>query len=103
VPGHPSYFRLAAAAAVAVPMVVWGWGINGGDGPVRPVQVNGLTGVISVLGRDRFALALLDDGTIWGWGYNGAGQLGDGTRTDRLTPVQVNGLTGVTVIAVGSE
>ena len=66
----------APAAAAAVPTVVWGWGINGGDGPVRPMQVNGLTGVTSVSGGDRFALAMLNDGTIWGWGYNGAGQLG---------------------------
>src|SRR5438105_3675236 len=93
----------APAAAAAVPTVVWGWGINGGDGPVRPMQVNGLTGVTSVSGGDRFALAMLNDGTIWGWGYNGAGQLGDGTRTDRPTPVQVSGLSGVTAVAAGSD
>ncbi|MCW2939366.1 MAG: repeat domain protein [Actinomycetia bacterium] len=41
------------------------------------------------------------DGTAVAWGYNGAGELGDGTTTDRATPVLVSGLTGVTQISAG--
>jgi len=39
---------------------------------------------------------------VWSWGYNNDGELGDGTKTQRLGPVQVNGLSGVTKIAAGS-
>ena len=30
-----------------------------------------------------------DDGTLWCWGLNHAGQLGDGTTTNRSSPVQI--------------
>lgn len=41
------------------------------------------------------------DGTAWAWGSNLAGQLGDGTKTDRSSPVQVSGITGVSGLAAG--
>lgn len=40
--------------------------------------------------------ALLSQSRIRAWGRNDSGQLGDGTRTDRLTPVQVKGPVNVT-------
>jgi hypothetical protein len=36
-------------------------------------------------------IALRRDGTLWAWGRNAAGQLGDGTSTNRVSPVQVLG------------
>jgi alpha-tubulin suppressor-like RCC1 family protein/fibronectin type 3 domain-containing protein len=86
---------------------VWAWGSNSigelGDGTTTqrttPVQVSGLTGVVSVVsGRDR-AYALQNDGTVWAWGRNYYGELGDGTTIRRTSPVQVSGLGGVVAVA----
>jgi alpha-tubulin suppressor-like RCC1 family protein len=38
---------------------------------------------------------LKNDGTVWCWGDNFAGQLGDGTKTEKNKPVMVKGLKGV--------
>jgi alpha-tubulin suppressor-like RCC1 family protein len=43
--------------------------------------------------------ALLSDATVKCWGANQSGQLGDGTRTGRLTAVAVRGLAGVTGVS----
>ena len=48
-----------------------------------------------------YSLALKNDGTVWAWGDNEAGQLGDGTTTQRNAAVQVSGLAGVSAIAAG--
>jgi hypothetical protein len=45
--------------------------------------------------------ALTDEGTPYCWGWNGAGQLGDGTRTDRYTPTRVNGGLALTSLSLG--
>jgi alpha-tubulin suppressor-like RCC1 family protein len=50
---------------------------------------------------DAHSCAGKDDSTVWCWGGNSAGELGDGTTTDRLSPVEatevpdfVSGATG---------
>ena len=89
---------------------VWAWGNNYsgqlGDGTntnrSTPVQVSGLTGVVTAIAAGySHTVALKGDSKVWAWGRNYNGQLGDGTPTDRSTPVQVSGLTGVTDIAAG--
>lgn len=92
---------------------VWAWGVNRGrlglgDGTTSqqniPVQVLGLNGVgflnnvKSLSGGNTATYALKNDGTVWSWGSNTAGQLGDGTSTDRTTPVQVVGPGGVSIL-----
>lgn len=97
------------AVALRSDGTVWAWGTNNygqlGDGTLTlrnsPVQVSGLTGVVSVSCGVSFSLALKSDGTVWAWGQNNAGQLGDGTLVNRKSPVQVSGLTGVVSIAGG--
>lgn len=60
-----------------------------------------LGNVRSVASGGSHSLALLQDGSVWAWGSNGAGQLGDGTNTQRETPVQVASLTNVHRVAAG--
>jgi len=50
----------------------------------------------------NFSLALKSDGTVWSWGYNAVGQLGDGTKSNRITPVKVIGISDVVHIAGGN-
>lgn len=81
---------------------VWSWGSNmdgelGDGGPIgwyhsAPVQVIGMTGVVSLVGGLSHSLALKADGTVWSWGVNNYGQLGDGTTTNRPTAVKVPSL-----------
>lgn len=69
-----------------------GNGTATGRTPVStPVAVSMPTGVIftDVSGGRGHSLALGASGDAYGWGQNSVGQLGDGTRTDRLTPVAV--------------
>lgn len=88
---------------------VWAWGYNGygqlGDGTNtdsnHPVQVHGLTNLISISGGKHHSVALASDGTAWAWGWNIAGQLGNGTPNDSNVPVHVSSLTRVSAIAGG--
>jgi alpha-tubulin suppressor-like RCC1 family protein len=100
---------------------VWSWGSNGngqlGLGTTTtvnvPTQVPTLAAVVAVaaFGWDYSSqsFAVKADGTVWAWGYNNAGQLGDGTNTQRTSPVQVSAplpplqMTGVVAVAAGRE
>jgi alpha-tubulin suppressor-like RCC1 family protein len=113
---------------------VWAWGANGGSlgngfygtgcetipvGPgcraVTPIQVPGLTDVVSIASTRNAAFAVKSDGTVWAWGSNAHGELGIGTvggsacydnpeaeNCVALSPVQIPGLTDVTKVASGS-
>jgi len=88
---------------------VWAWGSNAdgqlGNGSATnsdvPVQVDGLTNVISVAAGGNQSFALVAGGTVWGWGYNADGELGNGSTTNSDVPVEVSGLSGVVAIAAG--
>jgi len=89
------------------------WGLNEhgelGDGTTTdrftPVQVKGLTGVITqVAAGEGFSLALRSDGTVWAWGQNDHGQLGRGIITSEgVTPARVAVLNRVTKISAGRK
>lgn len=91
---------------------VWAWGDNNfgelGDGTrggarTSPYQIPGLTDVVAVAAGGWHSLALKSDGTVWAWGWNFAGQLGDGTKTDRYSPIRVPGVSGIVSIATGYD
>jgi alpha-tubulin suppressor-like RCC1 family protein len=61
--------------------------------------------VVDVTFGRHHGCALEHDGTVWCSGANGNGQLGDGTKVDRVTPVQAvdasGPITDATAIAAG--
>lgn len=62
-----------------------GFVLGAGQGPsVPPTRVLGGARVVAV--GDNFSCALLIDGSVECWGANDAGQLGDGTKSDRGAP-----------------
>lgn len=86
----------------------WGAGpVGDGTRNLRttPVAVTGLgSGVQAITAGDWHVCALLDNGGVKCWGRNNSGQLGDGSRLDRLAPVDVVGLrSGVVQIEAGPE
>jgi uncharacterized repeat protein (TIGR02543 family) len=93
---------------------VWAWGLNRynqlGDGTTTnrfyPVQVSGLTNIISLGSRAYHSLAIKSDGTVWAWGTNRCGELGDGvadSNYDNFVPNQVTGVRDPIMVTAGYE
>jgi alpha-tubulin suppressor-like RCC1 family protein len=59
------------------------------------VEVSGINPVAMpeamrrIAGGYAYTLAIKTDGSLWAWGSNSSGQLGDGTKTNRLRPISV--------------
>ncbi|MBP9603282.1 MAG: hypothetical protein KBE53_04300, partial [Chromatiaceae bacterium] len=66
---------------------------------VAAVTATSNTGIARIAAGGGHSLALKLDGSLLAWGYNTYGQIGDGTRTNRLSPVQV--LSNVITMAGG--
>ncbi|WP_030276743.1 RCC1 domain-containing protein [Streptomyces sp. NRRL B-24484] len=107
VPGVEGVVDVSAAggAVVAVKadgkVCAWGSNVHGllgvepaGGQSARPVQVDGLKGVVQVAGGSDVAYALDRDGVVWAWGRGVSGALGDGDTSDHISakPTRVTGL-----------
>lgn len=105
----------ALSAAVKSDGTVWVWGnvsdgligsdTSGGQFRYEPVQVPGLSGIVSALAATNgYSLYATDSsGQIWAWGYDsGNGNLGIGPTTlqQRGQPLPVAGATGIVQLAV---
>ncbi len=81
------------------------WGANGQNDTPSPVDITGVTQLVS----DELGsyCALLNSGAVDCWGQNDFGELGNGSNTTSDTPVAVNGvggtgtLTGIQSLAGG--
>jgi hypothetical protein len=101
--GNSSSFALRSDGT----LFAWGNNHEGelGDGTttnrLSPVPVPGLTGVTGVSSGLFSTLAIAGPNhNVWGWGDNSAGQVGDGSKTARLSPVQT-GLFNATTVNAG--
>ncbi|WP_052295857.1 fimbrillin family protein [Parasphaerochaeta coccoides] len=103
---------------------LWATGYNNfgqlGDGTMAnkntPVRVKDttdgsgfMTDVAAVSAGAYHTMILKNNGTLWATGFNSAGQLGDGTTTNRSTPVRVKDttdgsgfMTDVAAVSVGN-
>ena len=113
VPGLNGIVQVSAndpSFAVRFTGTVFAWGSNGNNTGVLglgatgdvaiPTQIPGLAGITHLAATGDHVLALANSGTVYAWGANGAGELGDGTTTNRSTPEPLS-LGGVIKVAAG--
>lgn len=92
-------------------VLCWGYNDYGqiGNGSTTkwiptPVSVSFLSsGVTAIAAGTSHSCAITTGGWLYCWGFNDSGQLGDGTRYNRLTRSFVDGLAGVTAIRAGGS
>ena len=81
-----------------------GHGSSSSDSVPVPVTVSNLTGVTKLAVGNEHNCAVVTSGSVRCWGRNTAGQLGDGTTTNRTAPESaVPGVSGVIDIAAGAN
>ncbi|MFZ5875057.1 MAG: hypothetical protein ACOYXU_01490 [Nitrospirota bacterium] len=60
-------------------------------------------GIKRLVIRDAGGYVVAEPETLWAWGRNNAGQVGDGTQTDRSVPTQISDLSGWLSVQAGGE
>ena len=115
VPGLTSITQVSATGssfAVRSDGTLFAWGVDNqgslGNGGIdlstaTPTKVAGLPQIVQVASGGEHTLALTGySGRVYAWGANDAGQLGDGTTTQRLRP-ELTTLVGITQIAASAR
>ncbi|MEZ4718686.1 MAG: hypothetical protein R2851_21705 [Caldilineaceae bacterium] len=102
-------YRHTCAVLTTGAVKCWGTNTYGtlGDGTTTdrttPQSVSGMnSGAVALAAGGGHTCALMNNGGVKCWGRNNNGQLGDGTKTNRLTPVNVSGLAAW-VAAIAAE
>jgi alpha-tubulin suppressor-like RCC1 family protein len=101
------YFTCAVKTGAA--MVCWGrnefgqLGNNSVTDRSSPTAVTGLSSSVAAIGTgSAHSCAMTTGGAMSCWGYNGVGQLGVGTKVDKLVPTPVTGMSaGVAAVGLG--
>jgi alpha-tubulin suppressor-like RCC1 family protein len=101
VSGDQSYSTIVAGSAHTCARArdgtAWCWGRNVygqlGDGTTTdrfaPVQVKGLTRLVSLSATAAHACAMASGGETWCWGYNVDGQIGRDDKRSASSPIRV--------------
>jgi alpha-tubulin suppressor-like RCC1 family protein len=97
--GYSSTFAVRSGGAASGSL--WAWG----GGQPTPRQVAGMADAVNVdgAGWGRSTYSVRADGTAWAWGRNSSGELGDGTKTDRVSPVKTGMLPEVVSVSSGDR
>jgi RHS repeat-associated protein len=91
--GSDAYGELGNGTSISQPTSQGCWCLT------APVQVTGLSAVISISAQDGESSAITSDNTVWDWGTNGSGELGLGTN---VGPQSCNPSFGGGSIACGT-
>lgn len=82
-------------------ILTWGSNFNGENGigtNISDQLVHDITSsfnisetdsIIKINAGDNYSIVITEEKRVFTWGFNSAGQLGDGTTTNRLTPVEI--------------
>ena len=91
---------LQAAAAPGWTFVGWwGGGFDTGGGATHSFAITEDVLAVAVFSRT----AAVPPRQVWSWGNNAQGQLGDGTKVNRITAAPVPGIESATAIAAGND
>ena len=96
---------------------LWAFGANNygqlGQGnqtnSLTPIQVKDSTGngylenIKEISTATNMSMALDKDGNVWTWGLNDAGQLGNGTKTNKSLPIKVTDISNITKVEGGNK
>jgi len=95
----PAVKKLPSVVAVLGLSLLFSTCIN----PTGGGETINLSAVKAVSTGSHHTVVIGADGSLWAWGPNGAGQLGDGTRTPRLSPVRIGAFTNWIAVSAGAH